>query len=143
MGHALLEQGSLLVMSSRACPEQWQGCEARAAGAREVHVLHLLDGPCPAVGEGRLPLAVQEGLVQGGRLRSAQSIWLRNRRACRVTALVSWEVSPAGAALEQLDQFTPEHLSRLLWAYSTLRIYSPELYSAVSSVAMLLRTGTG
>ena len=64
------------------------------------------------------PLQCMVGRVQGGQLRSA------------------------GAALEQLDQFTPEHLSRLLWAYSTLRIYSPELYSAVSSVVTLLQTGT-
>ena len=74
--------------------------------------------------------------------RAFQHQWLRNGQACRSTALLSWEVLPAGAALEQLDQFTPEHLSRLLWAYSTLRIYSPELYSAVRSVATLLQAGT-
>ena len=73
---------------------------------------------------------------------TVQEQWRRSGQACRLTALVSEEVPPAGAALEQLDQFTPEHLSRLLWAYSTLRIYSPELYSAVSSVATLLQTGT-
>ena len=127
-------------MRNRGCPSSGKGVKP-AAGARELHVLDLLDGPCPAVGVG----LAAPGRCMGAWCKvggCAGSVWLRNGRACRThSLLVSWEVPPAGAALEQLDQFTPEHLSRLLWAYSTLRIYSPELYSAVSSVAALLQTG--
>ena len=139
MGHVLHEPRTLLVIWICACSGRWQGYEARAACLMCISLAHLVyalrrvkaGSPRRCMG----PWCKADG-------STVQDQCLRSGQACRLTALVSEEVPPAGAALEQLDQFTPEHLSRLLWAYSTLRIYSPELYSAVSSVATLLQTGT-
>ena len=39
----------------------------------------------------------------------------------------------AKSAMGQMDCFTPEQLSRLLWAFSTLHHYHQELYDAVAA----------
>ena len=39
----------------------------------------------------------------------------------------------AKSAMSQMDCFTPEQLSRLLWAFSTLHHWHEELYDAVAA----------
>ena len=42
----------------------------------------------------------------------------------------------AKSAMSQMDAFTPEQLSRLLWAFSTLHHYHEELYHAIAAETM-------
>ena len=42
----------------------------------------------------------------------------------------------AKSAMSQMDAFTPEQLSRLLWAFSTLHHYHEDLYGAIAAETM-------
>lgn len=50
-----------------------------------------------------------------------------NRRSRTLLDLI------AKAAMSQMAAFTPEQLSRLLWAFSTLHHYHEDLYEAIAA----------